>query len=955
MLAAVATGIRDERVGHDAPRPSEASTRFLGKVIAGRFRIDRVISEGGMGVVCQATQVPLNRRVALKLLSPLLRSSREEFSRRFHLEAATLARLIHPNVVTIHDYGQTEDGDLFLTMEYLAGRPLAEVIDEEGPLSWARILQIAIQICRGLREAHAVGVVHRDLKPANIMILPGDDDSLDHVKILDFGLVKLLNPEETPQTDLANRPDPREVTSRTYLQGSPRYMSPEQIVGAPIDLRTDIYSLGAVLFTMTAGVPPFDGATTVDIIHQHVNASVPPISEMGYRRECPPQLEEIIVRCLEKDPDRRYATVNDVLVHLKGVLHRVCGLQPIIRGNSITDLPGFVAPRAGSQSSAPARSVNITQTPLPRPIPPTPPPRAPLFTPTGPIEGIDIVAVSENVPARPPLSPPPDLKAALSGPTELFGQYKLLGMIAQGGMGRLYLAEKSGSPRLMALKRVLPHLSDDPELKRMFLTEAKVAAFLEHPNIVSTYEFGEVQGQPFIAMEYLAGEDLAGILDAVAHSERGRMPVDFATQVARNCARGLHYAHEMLGVDGHPAGVVHRDVNPSNIFVGYDGQVKLLDFGIAKVRAREATRAGTFKGKLGYSSPEQLSGAPVDRRTDIFCLGIVLWECLTGTQLFEGDSDASKVEAVRAKRIWPPSALRPHVPRELDEIVLKALARNPDERYASAEEMALALEASLHHQETSTQDLIGSWLEDLFPPDRVATKLALASGGHGALLATFKAPEAAGPISKPHEQTILDSSVSSVRPLATDTVFNGEGRSRNPTYLGLALVVLSLGAGGAWLVLGNRSSEPTSPPLAVVQTSAIEVRSEPPGAMIFVDGEPTGMLTPNVVRNVAVGKNVTIKVTKSGFFPEERAALAAANSAEAVNFTLKASYGTVRFTGVPKDARIYVDDQLVNNSNPLELPLGEHQLRVETATELVTSRTIKVAVGEQTEAIKATR
>lgn len=944
----MATGIRD-LPGSASHR--ETASRYLGRIIAGRYRIDRLISDSGMGVVCEATQVPLNRRIAIKLLSPTLRFSREEFSKRFHLEAAALARLIHPNVVTIHDYGQTEDGDLYLTMEYLPGRSLAAVIAEEGPLPWVRLLQIAIQICRGLREAHALGIAHRDLKPANVMILPGDEDVPDRVKILDFGLAKLLNPEDPPRTDLS-ADDSKEVTNRIYLHGSPRYMSPEQIVGAPITHQTDIYSLGAVLFTMATGVPPFDGNNVIDIIHQQVNALVPPVSELGYRRTPPAHLEEIILHCMEKAPEGRFANVNDVLAHLKRLLQRLAGPEAMVRGTSSTDLP---AP------AGPPRMINVRDSA-------PPPPRSNLLTPTGPIEGVDIIAVSPSLSRPPPPSPLPDLRTALSGPPELFGQYRLFGMIAQGGMGRLYLAEKlasAGRGRLVALKRVLPHLVGDPELKRMFLTEAKVAASLEHANIVTTYEFGDVQGQPFIVMEYLAGEDLEAILGAIGQSGRGRMEIDFAISVARNCARGLHYAHEMLSADGKSAGVVHRDVNPSNIFVTYDGQVKLLDFGVAKVRAREATRAGTFKGKLGYSSPEQLSGAPVDRRTDIFCLGTVLWECLTGTQLFEGDSDASKVEAVRAKRIWPPSALRPQVPRDLDEICLRALARNPADRYATAEEMADALEACLERQGNGTADLIGNWLADLFPEERVATKQALASADPTALLESLQAKAAAPipgasntikelppPSALPSREETTTDSLSSVRPLLDEPGYEPAART-SPALIAIAVALISLGVGGGWLLLGRSgpSAGAVSAP-ATVAGATTEITSQPPGAMIYVDGAPTGLVTPSPLRDLPADRPVRIRVTLAGFAPEERELKLSAGDRPAVNFTLHPSQGTVRFVGLTSAARVYVDDTLVNASAPVPLPLGNHRLRIEIGNELIEERTFTVQAGEQTQQVR---
>jgi serine/threonine-protein kinase len=212
---------------------------------------------------------------------------------------------------------------------------------------------------------------------------------------------------------------------------------------------------------------------------------------------------------------------------------------------------------------------------------------------------------------------------------ERFGRYRLRGILGQGGMGRLYVAEQvgiEGFSKVVALKRILPHLADSQHFRAMFLNEARVAARLEHPNIVATFELGEVDGNYFISMEYLSGEDLAAVLTRCQSA--GPMPLEIAVALAQQSANGLHYAHEMRDTGGKALELVHRDVSPLNIFVTYYGMVKLLDFGIVKgVTDPSRTVPGVFKGKYAYCSPEQLDGGVVTRQTDIFCLGIVLWEC----------------------------------------------------------------------------------------------------------------------------------------------------------------------------------------------------------------------------------------------------------------------------------------------------------------------------------------
>jgi serine/threonine protein kinase len=276
-----------------------------------------------------------------------------------------------------------------------------------------------------------------------------------------------------------------------------------------------------------------------------------------------------------------------------------------------------------------------------------------------------------------------------------FGPYELLERLAGGGMGEVYLARKSGKDgfqKLLVIKTLLPHLSEDEELILMFKDEARVTARLIHPNICQVFEFDQVGGTWYMAMEYLRGDDLRK-LAKVCDGQGVELPPELICRIVSDAAAGLDFAHALRDAQGQPYGVVHRDVSPQNIFVTFEGAVKVIDFGVAKAVGRgQHTRTGALKGKYSYMSPEQAAGKSVDNRSDIFALGIVLHELLTKARLFKADSDTETLARVGACAVPVPSALNPRIPPGLDAIVLKALARNPDDRFTTAQELRLALE-----------------------------------------------------------------------------------------------------------------------------------------------------------------------------------------------------------------------------------------------------------------------
>ena len=287
------------------------------------------------------------------------------------------------------------------------------------------------------------------------------------------------------------------------------------------------------------------------------------------------------------------------------------------------------------------------------------------------------------------------------------GRYRVCYRIAQGGMASVYLARidtSVGFGKWVALKIIHPNIAADDRFVAMFLDEARLAAQLDHPNLCSVFDFGEEDGTYYIAMEYLHGETL-GAVARRAWATQGSLPLEFCVRVLADAARGLHAAHEMRDVDGSLAGVVHRDVSPENVFVTYTGSSKIVDFGVArsKLQEHDRTATGELKGKLAYMSPEQLHERNVDRRTDVWALGVVLWEVTVGRRLFRRQTDAQTVFAISRDPITRPSRLREDYPPSLEAIVMRALERDKERRYSTALELSRALEGWLN----TTHNLIG--------------------------------------------------------------------------------------------------------------------------------------------------------------------------------------------------------------------------------------------------------
>ena len=396
----------------------------------------------------------------------------------------------------------------------------------------------------------------------------------------------------------------------------------------------------------------------------------------------------------------------------------------------------------------------------------------------------------------------------------------------------------AGFERVFVVKRILPHLSEEPTFIRMFVEEAKLSARLNHPNIVQIFELGNVEGEYFISMEYIRGRDLADTMRAIWKTLGPPRP-ELVAYVGREACRALAYAHSLTDDNGNPLGMIHRDVSPSNIMLSYEGGVKLLDFGIAKAlgEAPETTKSGTMKGKYAYMAPEQTEGGDdVDSRIDIFSCGIVLHEVLTGRRLFKGTNDIQTIERVRRCEVPPPSFQNPMCPPELDNVVLKALARNRDDRFATAGEMADALDDVVHASRFQPGHL-AQLLHDLFPLE----------GGAAAAAPPHRPPTQTTNPSHPsagRSPTIQPITRSSSRGAPFDNAASADvlrpKRSRLALVVGAAAV---LGVGGffVWKGTSARGGNDTTVHPAVPNDPSrrfnIYVKSEPPGADIFLDGK----------------------------------------------------------------------------------------------------------------------
>ncbi len=455
-------------------------------------------------------------------------------------------------------------------------------------------------------------------------------------------------------------------------------------------------------------------------------------------------------------------------------------------------------------------------------------------------------------------------------PTEVlprrFGRYTLLRRLASGGMAELYLAlhrSLAGFERLVVIKRILPELGRDQAFITMLLQEARIAATFSHPNIVTTFDVDQAEDEYFIAMEHIHGEDLRSIVRAMRPKGVKDFPLEHALAIGVGAAAGLAYAHEQKDLHGVPLAVVHRDISPQNILVTFTGDVKVVDFGIAKARLSHHeesvapgdsrfnsgvittgvlpdTGTGKVKGKLPYMSPEQARGEALDARSDIFSLGIILFELCTGRRLFRGANDPETLQLILDGKYPDPSAVNPRISPRLGAVITKALAFDRNDRYATARELQSDLVNAVHAEHIALSSVaFGEWMQMLFAERLASAQTALAEGKQLAdVLAAEGGRDTDG--SSPRSNP----SGSTERPVAVPRPFTPPPETSRLTVVLVAVIVVLLLA----VVAAVAMRRPTTPPLRATAPVSAPAVVAPPA--------PAPAAVPAVAAPVAVAEDV---------------------------------------------------------------------------------------------------
>jgi serine/threonine protein kinase len=417
---------------------------------------------------------------------------------------------------------------------------------------------------------------------------------------------------------------------------------------------------------------------------------------------------------------------------------------------------------------------------------------------------------------------------------ESLGKYEILRKLATGGMAEIYLARvrgEAGFEKTVVLKRILPNFAEDPTFVQMFLDEARLAATLQHSNIADVYDVGQADGSYFFTMEFIYGEDARSIRIA-SRTANNPIPRRHALAIVHGALSGLHYAHEKIGPHG-PLNLVHRDVSSSNILVSFDGAVKLVDFGIARATVRQTkTLTGTLKGKIPYMSPEQCRNQALDRRSDLFSLGVVLYELTVGRRPFRGESDFDILDQIVNRGAPPPMSIDSFYPPSLQAIVMRALARKPDDRYQTGEELMHDLEEFMSNEGGWVSPMnLGRYMRTLFA-DKVAAWESAAEqgstlGDHVASTITSESMRA--------QRTTPVSAFTAQPELPAEpprnphsAVIRKQLRPGIPRWLWIAMLLVTAGAGVfVWKAVINAPPDASRPPAATVAPTTMPA-SPPP-------------------------------------------------------------------------------------------------------------------------------
>lgn len=513
-----------------------------------------------------------------------------------------------------------------------------------------------------------------------------------------------------------------------------------------------------------------------------------------------------------------------------------------------------------------------------------------------------------------------------------FGKYTLLRRLAVGGMAEIFLAlhrSISGFEKLLVIKRILPNLTQDQEFLQMFLDEARIAATLNHPNIAQIYDVGAVGDSYFIAMEYVHGEDLRSIVRGMKKKHVTSFPLEHSLQIIGGVCAGLEYAHTRTDLQGQPLEIVHRDISPQNVLVTFSGDIKVVDFGIARAKMaglEQNTDRGQLKGKVPYMSPEQCRGRDLDWRSDIFSAGILLFELTTGRRLFRGATEFNTLRMIVEEDYPLPSQFYAHYPADLEQIVMKSLMKDREQRFQSARELQADLEEFVrqHRIPSSTLNL-AKFLEEIFDEKLATQREALAEGKR---LADIIAQEESRAPER-HSSGLIDigdhgqpsSGPFPTQPGPSTAAWVERKKSSIARRLAMAIValVLVVGVGGA-IIFFTRPGETTTVEPEVM--GQIDITSTPEGAEIRLDGQPTKSKTPHLVKNLRTGKTYQIKLSLEGYRHELREVrLTSAHPNERVSLEMTpARTGIFVVDSTPPGAEVYVDGRQFDGVTPATIP-----------------------------------
>jgi serine/threonine protein kinase len=635
----------------------------------GKYVLLKPLARGGMGEIHIAATGERGFQKFCVIKKVIAEKADRGKANRFLDEAKVVLRLSHGNLVPTFDAGEVA-GEFYIAMELVEGKDLREIWNQcvrtrtRIPLDVA--LHVGREVARALSYVHSYGdlkLVHRDVAPPNILL-----SYFGEVKLTDFGLARSVLKQEH--------------TAPGIVYGRASYLAPEQARGEVADSRSDIYSLGIVLYELLTGsqylqLGGLDAATAMSVIRHP--RPVPPSAKAPW---VVPELDAIVLRALAPTREQRYQTAEEMRQALSDVIAKSSPRADAERAAEF--LRGLYGD--GMRTEREERERILAET-----------------ADTLPPEGDETTRVWTRPPEAPVAPGAPLTAPATPGDFTgrvVDGRYQILRKVGEGGMGTVYAGEHVGIGKAVAVKILHPAYSRQQDLVERFRREARAASRIGHPNIIDVTDFGATEdGCAYFVMELLDGIDLADVL-----SHERRLETTRAAEITVQICRALEAAHA--------AGVIHRDLKPENVFlVGRDGKadfVKVLDFGIARSLGRSSrrlTNPGIAMGTPEYMAPEQASGGAADRRTDIYSVGALLYEMLTGTPPFAGTVDGL------ARRLTelppPPHEIRPEVPEELGRVVLRALAPDPERRYQAMREMAYDLTRILRGRPRAVAELLG--------------------------------------------------------------------------------------------------------------------------------------------------------------------------------------------------------------------------------------------------------